>query len=99
MSIDFPIFVGSVTNLNNTFMTHKIPGFHECGKKSIPITYSYNERLIEIPFNGSQIDNFFIYEHCHMILDRDVADMITDQFKTGNFIRFYYKGKFKTLFS
>ena len=91
MSIDFPIFVGSVMNLNNTFMTHKIPGFYECGKKSIPITYSYNERLIEIPFNGSQIDNFFIYEHCHMILDRDVADMITDQFKTGNFIRFYYK--------
>ena len=89
---DFPIYIGAVNNINDTFMSHKLPGFHSCGKKKFPIVYSLGERMIPINFTESTRGQI-LYTHCSLFLDEDSINQISSEFAPYNYISFYYRSK------
>ena len=92
---NLPLYFGTVININNTFLSHKLPGFHSCGKNSYPIKYFYNQRLIQIPFNVTNQKEKITYQHCHMVLTEEDVSIIKKEFKNGNFLTFHYKDNLK----
>ena len=95
MITSLPIYIGTIIDLNDRFISHKLPGFHTCGKKSFPFQYFYQQRLIQLQFNETYEKKQIIYNHCHMVLTDEDVSLIKNEMKEDNSITFHFHDQFQ----